>query len=412
MFLAAANEEYRIQGNKLSLVSWEQNSNITEETTDRLRKATEEYATWRKDLGARARAQFENVVNFGEKRQFEKFIVIGTSALEKGDFEKFTDAGLIMKDRYGVAKVKVGGKDMALEPDLVDLFATSNDSALLEEAWIGWRDATGLVYRKNYIDFYKLGNKAAQMNSLPGKEFKTFDDLWMAEWETPDLKTQVDNLMNDLMPFYEKIHAYVRYHLKKTYPNSMPADGTIPAHLLGNMWAQQWGNLLNIIPEMNLEPDQKPIDEIVNKNLESKTVDEMFEYSETFFGDLGMDPMTQKFRVFSYLEKRPNVSMICHASAWDFNDPDRDDFRIKQCTEKTMNDLVTIHHEMGHVQYYMNYKDKEPIFRRGGNPGFHEAIGDLIALSVATPAHLQKVNLKFVSNLNPLTNFCFLDGLV
>lgn len=117
----------------------------------------------------------------------------------------------------------------------------------------------------------------------------------------------------------------------------------------------------------------------------------MFELSEQFFHSLGMDNMTDIFWRESILEKRENVEMVCHASAWDFFE--RDDFRIKQCTQKTLEDLVVIHHEMGHIQYYMQYSKQLPVFREGANPGFHEAIGDLIALSVLTPQHLTKINL-------------------
>jgi len=159
------------------------------------------------------------------------------------------------------------------------------------------------------------------------------------------------------------------------------------------MWAQDWGNLLSTVPEMNPHNDVKPIDEQVNEKLKAWSVKKMFETSDEFFKGLGMAPMTQSFWDNSILEKPTDKEMVCHASAWDFYKDT--DFRIKQCTDKTLSNLQTVHHEMGHIQYFMEYSGQPTVYRDGGNPGFHEAIGDLIALSVVTPKHLQKVGINF-----------------
>lgn len=175
-----------------------------------------------------------------------------------------------MKKVYSTATITAGGvSGLELEPDLTAILANKTDEPLLREVWLNWRDATGPKMRQDYITYYTLGNKAAKLNSLPGKAFSTYDDLWMAEWETADMKAQVDKLMEETMPFYQKIHAYVRFHLKETYGDDvMPADGTIPAHLLGNMWAQQWGNVLNVHPKMNPHSDVEEIDNKVKEKLQ------------------------------------------------------------------------------------------------------------------------------------------------
>lgn len=195
--------------------------------------------------------------------------IIGTSALTAADASTFSRSSLEMKKVYSTATITAGGKSgLELEPQLTEMLASSSDEKLLREIWLNWRDATGPYMRQDYITYYTLGNKAAKLNSLPGKDFRTYDDLWMAEWETPDMKAQVDKLMEETMPLYQKIHAYVRYHLTKQYGEAvMPKDGTIPAHLLGNMWAQQWGNLLTVIPAMNPNPDVEAIDAKVNEKL-------------------------------------------------------------------------------------------------------------------------------------------------
>lgn len=152
--------------------------------------------------------------------------------------------------------------------DLTDILATSTDESELREVWVNFRDATGAKMREDYITYYTLGNKAATLNSLPGQSFETFDDLWMFAWEAPDLKDQVAKLMEEAMPLYQKVHAYVRYFLKDKYSSVMPADGTIPAHLLGNMWAQSWSDILNTVKELNPNPSVDPIDNIVNQKLQ------------------------------------------------------------------------------------------------------------------------------------------------
>ena len=134
-------------------------------------------------------------------------------------------------------------------------------------------------------------------------------------------------------------------------------------------------------------------------SFQSWSIQQMYRLSETFFANLGMNKMTDTFWAKSILVKPTDRSMTCHASAWDFYDATEEDFRIKQCTERNINHLITVHHEMGHIQYFMNYVIQDPIYREGANPGFHEAIGDLIALAVATPDHLTKVGL-----LDPLTD--------
>ena len=82
--------------------------------------------------------------------------------------------------------------------------------------------------------------------------------------------------------------------------------------------------------------------------------------------------------------------VICHASAWDLDFVN--DLRIKMCIEITAEDFRTIHHELGHNYYQRAYGPLPYLFRDSAHDGFHEAVGDTIALSV-TPAYLQQVGL-------------------
>lgn len=229
-----------------------------------------------------------------------------------------------------------------------------------------------------------MGNKAAQLNGL-----KTLDDLWLFPWETDNFKIKIEQLWNEIKPYYLKFHAFVRKRLRLYYKDHMPDDGTIPAHLLGNMWAQSWVNIFDLVAPF---PNKKTLDVTEEMRAQNYTPTDMFHLSEKFFTDLGLIPMPEEFWTNSMIQKPTDGrKVVCHASAWDFFN--QKDFRIKMCTHINMGDLITVHHEMGHIQYYLQYKNQPILFREGANPGFHEAVGDLLALSVSTPNHLKKIHL-------------------
>lgn len=169
------------------------------------------------------------------------------------------------------------------------------------------------------------------------------------------------------------------------------SDPNIPAHLLGNMWAQAWDNLYD-----KTKPFKNASLVDVTAKLQELGYDafKMFELSDEFYLSLGLQENRMAYTGKSIIEKPTDRIIACHASAWDFCDGN--DFRVKMCTKINMKDFITIHHEMGHIQYYLQYRDQPLAMRGGANPGFHEAVGDTIALAVATPQHLQKVILYYM----------------
>ncbi|XP_029646875.2 angiotensin-converting enzyme [Octopus sinensis] len=236
-----------------------------------------------------------------------------------------------------------------------------------------------------------------------------YDDLgqfWRSVYGS-SIEKDVEDLLNQIMPLYKLFHAYVRRKLKEKYGKEhFPSSGTIPAHLLGNMWAQEWNNIKDIVLPTNLSFDVT--DTLQQKNYTAK---QMFKLSEEFFTSLGLKEMTNTFWKKSILTKIKDKTMVCHASAWDFFK--KDDYRIKMCTEITMEDLIVIHHEMGHIQYYQQYADQPIYFREGANPGFHEAVGDTLALSVSTPEHLKKIGLlkDYTPSNESSINFLMMSAL-
>ncbi|MCL4163149.1 UNVERIFIED_CONTAM: hypothetical protein GTU68_027555 [Idotea baltica] len=199
-------------------------------------------------------------------------------------------------------------------------------------------------------------------------------------------------LYDEILPLYKEIHAYVRHQLLKIYPGRFKEDGPIPAHILGNVWGQQWSTITDLVKPFKNAPSGS-ITEKLESLSKAQKIDakKMFKMADEFYISLGMPRMTETFWNKSVFEKPKNTVTDCHGTAFDMSDGK--DFRIKMCTSFTHEDFKTIHHEMGHVQYYMAYAPLPYTYRASACDGFHEAIGDTIALSVNTPEHLHEVGL-------------------
>ncbi|MFQ5347220.1 MAG: M2 family metallopeptidase [Rhodothalassiaceae bacterium] len=268
--------------------------------------------------------------------------------------------------------------------ELEDVIGHSRDPEELLEAWTGWRTIAPPM-REKYARMVEIANAGARDLG--------FDDvgaMWRAGYDMPvdDFIADVDRLWGEVKPLYDALHCHVRAKLNEVYGDELvPLDKPIPADLLGNMWAQSWGNIYDLVAPGNTAPAYD-----LTKILEEKNVQplDMVRTAENFFTSLGFDPMPQTFWERSLFVKPRDREVVCHASAWDLDG--KDDIRIKMCIKVNDEDFRTIHHEMGHNIYQRAYKDQPYLFRSGANDGFHEAIGDMIALSI-TPDYLQKIDL-------------------
>ena len=281
--------------------------------------------------------------------------------------------------------------------DMSEVMAKSRDPEVLEELWSGWR-TFAVPMKEAYVRYVDLANTGAREMG-----FANLGDLWKSGYDMPpaDFQAETERLWLQLEPFYKDLHCYVRGRLRDTYgPDLVPADGPIPAHLLGNMWAQDWTNIFDLVMP---EPDVVPFDLTRALVDQGFTPRKMVETAEAFFVSLGLPPLPETFWERSMLVKPPDREVVCHASAWDVDW--RDDLRIKMCIRINEEDFTTIHHELGHNYYQRAYKHQAPLFTNSANDGFHEALGDTISLSV-TPAYLKQVGLMpaetEVSVLNPL----------
>jgi peptidyl-dipeptidase A len=274
-------------------------------------------------------------------------------------------------------------RDCLALTELEKIMAHSRDPDLLLEIWQGWH-AIAPPMREKYQRFVELGNKGA--TSLG---FQDMGDIWRGGYDMSSdaFVQETERLWQEVKPLYEQLHCYVRSRLAKQYPGKVTPTGPIPAHLLGNMWAQEWSNLYPLLaPYPGLgEIDFTP--RLVAQKYDAK---KMVQLGERFFTSLGMDPLPPTFWQRSLFEKPKDREVECHASAWDVST--HGDLRIKMCIRPNQEDLITIHHELGHDYYFNYYKDKPVLLQAGANDGFHEGIGDTLALSV-TPSYLAEVGI-------------------
>ncbi|XP_030364883.1 angiotensin-converting enzyme isoform X1 [Strigops habroptila] len=386
-FLAEYNSTAEAVWNAYTEASWTYNTNITDYNKEIMLDKNLAMSRHTLEYGMRA-MQFDPSEFQDESvtRILKKLSVIERAALPDDELMEYNTLLSDMETTYSVAKVCRENKTChPLDPDLTDIMATSRDYDELLFVWKGWRDAAGKPIKNNYKRYVELSNKAAVLNG-----YSDNGAFWRSLYETPTLEEDLEKLYLQLQPLYLNLHAYVRRALYKKYGEEhINLKGPIPAHLLGNMWAQSWSNIFDLVMPF---PNAAKVDATPAMKEQGWTPKRMFEESDSFFTSLGLIPMPQEFWDKSMIEKPSDGrEVVCHASAWDFYN--RKDFRIKQCTVVNMDDLITVHHEMGHVQYFLQYMDQPISFRDGANPGFHEAVGDVMALSVSTPKHLHSINL-------------------
>jgi len=236
-----------------------------------------------------------------------------------------------------------------------------------------------------YLRYVELKNKLARLNGMTD-----LGEQWRARYETPDLEGDVMALYSQLEPLYKELHAYIRRKLYKVYGGrDIDLRGPLPAHLLSDMWGRFWDKLYRFAEPYSGKPPVDPTEAMKEQNY---TKLKMFQTGDDFYAAMGLYRVPESFWSLSMLEKPEDREVICHATAWDFYDAK--DFRIKMCTrDYNFEDLNTIHHELGHIQYQQQYKTLPQVYRDGANDGFHEAIGELMAMAGATPSHLYSIGL-------------------
>lgn len=387
-FVAQADKELQEIWTNQSRAGWEMNTNITEATQKAAAEADAAEMAWIAENVPKA-ADFDTVEGLDDatRRQLD-LLKRATSLPAPDDTQKREELATISSElsaMYGEGKFCPEDGECLRLDELEDILATSDDYDELLRAWEGWRTVSPPMKDK-YVRFATLGNEGAK-----GIGYGDLGELWRSGYDMPagDVPAEMDRLWEQVKPLYEQLHCHTRAKLVEKYgADKVPADGPIPAHLLGNMWAQDWSNLYE---DMVPYPAEPGLD--VGKSLAEKTPVEMVKMGEAFFTGLGLQELPPTFWERSMFERPDDREVVCHASAWDVEMASEvPDVRIKMCIEPDLENLVTIHHELGHNYYYLYYTDLPTLFQQGANDGFHEAVGDTLVLSM-TPGYLQTLGL-------------------
>jgi peptidyl-dipeptidase A len=398
-FVKAAEKDLLDLGIKASRTAWVQSTYITDDT-EALAAEANEALTKRVTELAEESTKFDGVkLSYDIERKLKLLKLALSVPAPKNDAERaeLTKITVSMESDYGKGKYcPAGQKNAAGEPkclslgDMEKILAESRDPEELKEMWVGWHKISPPL-KQRYARFVELANKGAQEQG-----FKDVGALWRSNYDMPPdaFAAEMERLWQQVKPLYLSLHTYVRGQLVKKYgPNIVPKDGPIPAHLLGNMWSQEWGNIYDVVKPAQGDSGIDLTAILKQRNTDAK---QMVRYGEGFFTSLGLEKLPETFWQRSLFTKPQDRDVVCHASAWDIDN--QKDVRIKMCIKVTAEDFNTIHHELGHNYYQMAYAHQSPVYQGSANDGFHEALGDTIALSV-TPEYLKR--LGFVQTVPP-----------
>jgi peptidyl-dipeptidase A len=374
---------------KQSRAQWVSENFITVDTEQLSADATAAFAVALQKHALAAR-RFDNVQLPADLRRKLTLLKLGLSAPPPGnaaEAAELTQLTVGMQSDYGkgtYCRTRSGKQECLQVNDITRIMAESRDPAELADVWAGWH-RVGAPMRDRYIRFVELSNKGARELG-----FKNSGELWRAGYDMPPdaFARELDRLWYQVQPLYLSLHTYVRGRLNAKYGDAvMPKTGMIPAHLLGNIWAQDWSNIYDLVASPG-----NPATVDLTAILKQRNIDalQMTKMAEGFFTSMGMPKLPATFWERSLITKPRDREVVCHASAWSLDN--KEDVRIKMCTEPNATDFETLHHELGHNYYYLAYNKLPLLFQNGANDGFHEAIGDALALSI-TPAYLKQVGL-------------------
>jgi len=387
-FLADAEKRLLDLNIKAGRADWVKSTYITDDTELIAADANESLIAATTELAEQSR-KYENLDLSPEAKRKLKLLKLSLTLpapKDPAERSELTKIAASMEGEYGKGKYcPDGDKGKCLSlPDLENIINNSRDPEELKKAWVGWHQIA-IPIRKEYVRFVELSNKGAKEMG-----FKDTGAMWRSKYDMePDaFAAEMERLWQQVKPLYDSLYTYTRHKLSEKYGKDVvPEDKPIPAHLLGNMWAQQWGNIYPILAPANADRGYDLTQTLKSRNTDAK---QMVRYGESFFTSLGFDALPSTFWDRSLFVKPADHEVVCHASAWDIDY--EKDVRLKMCVQINEEDFTTVHHELGHNYYQMAYATKPFLFRDSANDGFHEAIGDTIALSV-TPTYLKQLGM-------------------
>ncbi len=417
-FVAQMNADYKARYIEPNAAEWVAETYITDDTQMLTARANERWLQWLSDEIEKSRA-YDHVAGIDPRDARALYLLKLQTAMpapkNPAHLTELTTLGSKLTAAYGAGKYCRNPGDASSCRNLDDLskvLAYDRDWDHDLDAWAGWHQV-GRGMLKDYQRFVELLDEGAR-----DLGYDNVGTMWRAGYDMPpeDFPKVTDRLWSQVKPLYDELQCYARTKLAAKYGDRMPRDGTIPAHITGNMWAQDWSNIYPMLEPYpgvgNLDVNQKleaqrqagyeelrrgfngtptPLDLArLEHDADRKNAEVMVHRSEDFYRSIGFPPLPASFYTKSMLLRPRDRDALCHPSAWpmDLNE----DLRIKMCIQPSEEDQYTIYHEMGHIYYYYSYRDQWPIFQNGANDGFHEAIGDTIRLNI-TPAYLAQIGL-------------------
>jgi len=387
-FVARAEKELADFGIESARVSWINNTYITDDT-DALSAKYGAVGTEMSVKFAKEAARYQSVagLSYDTKRKLD--ILRGGLVLPApttpGAATELSEIATRLNSTYGKGKGTRKGQPISGN-DIEAAMGDSRDPAELNEMWVSWHDNVGKPMRGDYARMVEIANQGAKELGYPdvGAMWRSQYDMSPAEFAA-----LTDKLWAQVKPLYDELHCYTRTKLNQKYGDAVQAKtGPIRADLLGNMWAQEWGNIYDVVAPAGAGELGYDVEAL----LKAKSYDplKMVKTGEGFFSSLGFAPLPESFWTRSMFTKPADREVVCHASAWDVDN--KDDLRIKMCIKVNADDFTTIHHELGHSYYQRAYNRQPYLYLNGANDGFHEAVGDTVALSI-TPDYLVQIGL-------------------
>ncbi len=365
------------------------NANFITDDTDALAAKVGAEGTTMSVQAALDAARYNNVKGLDAvtRRKLDKLrggIVLPAPTTE-GAATELNEIATKLNSAYGKGKGTLNGEEIN-GSDIEAAMGTNRNPEELSEMWESWHSNVGAPMKDDYARMVEIANEGAKELG-----FADVGAMWRSGYDMPadDFAKLTDKLWAQVKPLYDQLHCYTRDKLNEKYGDAVqPASGPIRADLLGNMWAQEWGNIYDIVaPEGAGDIGFDTTELLISKDYDAM---KMVKAGEGFFSSLGFDPLPDTFYKRSLFTKPADREVVCHASAWDIDNVD--DIRIKMCIKVNGDDFTTIHHELGHNYYQRAYNKQSYLHLDGANDGFHEAIGDMVALSI-TPEYLVQVGL-------------------
>ncbi|MEZ5954500.1 MAG: M2 family metallopeptidase [Hyphomonas sp.] len=384
-FVERAENELAAMNKEAAQAYWNQETNITDETDAIAAEAGAKATKLAVDLANESKRFNVDVLPYDAARKIRilrSSITIPAPSRE-GAAEELSTITTGLSSTYGKGKFEYKGQMINLD-EASTIIETSRDPAELKAVWEGWRTVSPAM-KDDYARMVSLANEGAQELG-----YSSLDRMWLSNYDMPpeEMEKEVQRLWGQVEPLYQELHCYTRWKLNAAYGDEVqPKTGPIRADLLGNMWAQQWSSIYDIVKPDTPSPSYDLTERL---NERGYTPVKMVETGEAFFTSLGFAPLPETFWERSMITRPEGKEVVCHASAWDLDDAD--DVRIKMCTEINSEDFYTVHHELGHNFYQRAYKDQPFLYKNGAHDGFHEAIGDFIGLSI-TPEYLEQIGL-------------------